>query len=228
MCTPAFEKNLRNELGANAQLPEIFGAQGVHPHDANQITDEIMAEFLRVIRNNKRIVALGETGLDYFFMRQSRESQIEAFRKHLDLARETGLPISLHCRDAKGERDARMDVLNILRDFPTVRCVMHCFSQDQEYADEVLRMPAGHILSFSGTVTYKGSDEIRCVAACVPSDRFVIETDCPYLAPQAIRGKRNEPAYIVETASFLANLREESFEKLAEATTDNAERFFGI
>lgn len=228
MCTPEFEKRLRSELGESVQLPEIFGAQGVHPHDANQVTDEIMNEFLSVIKDNKRVVAIGETGLDYFFMHQPRDVQLTAFRKHLELARETGLPISLHCRDAKDSHDARKDVLKILQEFPTVRCVMHCFSQDQEYAAEVLSMPAGHILSFSGTVTYKGSDEIRGVAASVAPDRFVVETDCPYLAPQTFRGKRNEPAFVVETAKFLANLRGESFERLAEITTGSAERFFGI
>lgn len=121
-----------------------------------------------------------------------------------------------------------MMMLDVLREFPGVRCVMHCFSQDAEYSDAVLAMPAGHILSFSGTVTYKGSDEIRRVAARAPLDRIVVETDCPYLAPAALRGNRNEPAFVVETAKVLAELRGVSVLEFEEVTSRTAERFFWI
>lgn len=211
-----------------AELPQIFGSQGIHPHDSNQTNDEVMAEFLRVIRENSRIVVVGETGLDYFYMRQPKEVQIGSLRKHMQLAQETGLPVSIHCRDPEKSFEAREDMLRMLSDFPGVRCVMHCFSQDRAYAEEVLAMPAGHIISFSGTVSYPSAEEIRQVAVMVPADRIVVETDCPYLTPQVFRGKRNEPAFVVETAKVVAELRGESFEKFSELSSANAERFFGI
>ncbi len=209
-------------------LPQIFGSQGIHPHDSNQTTDEVMAEFLRVIRENSRIVVVGETGLDYFYMKQPKEVQVASLRKHMQLAQEVNLPVSIHCRDAAESFEAREDMLRMLSEFPRVRCVMHCFSQDRAYAEEVLAMSAGHILSFSGTVTYLSADEVRQVAVMVPSDRVVVETDCPYLTPQVFRGKRNEPAFVVETAKVMAALRGESFEKFSEISSANAERFFGI
>ncbi len=216
------------EFSEKTLLPQIFGSQGIHPHDSNQATDEVMVDFLRVIRENSRIVVVGETGLDYFYMRQPKEVQIESLRKHMQLAQETGLPVSIHCRDPEKSFEAREDMLRMLSEFSRVRCVMHCFSQDRAYAEEVLAMPAGHILSFSGTVSYPSADEVRRVAALCPADRIVVETDCPYLTPQTFRGKRNEPAFMVETAKVVAGLRGESLEKFSEISSANAEGFFGI
>lgn len=223
----------------------IFGSQGVHPHDADQMNEEVMQEFRATIRANSMIRVVGETGLDYFYMNQSRTVQLASLRMHMRLAEEVGLPVSIHCREASdgparevamesggvGAHDvlsARRDIIAVLREFPRVRCVMHCFAQDRAYADEVLAMRAGHIISFSGTVTYPRADEVRAVAAAAPVDRIVVETDAPYLAPQSCRGRRNEPAFVVETAKFVAELRGVPFDEFAAVTTRNAERFFGI
>ncbi|MCX6733975.1 MAG: TatD family hydrolase [Candidatus Peregrinibacteria bacterium] len=228
MCRPEYLKEIEGILGDNAILPQIYGSQGIHPHDSNQTTDEVMGDFEKVIRSNKRIVVIGETGLDYFYMNQPKEMQLSSLRKHMVLAEETGLPVSIHCRDAADSLEARKDMLRILAEFPKVRCVMHCFVQDQEYADAVLAMPVGHILSFGGVVTYPSSEALRKVASGVPVDRFVVETDSPYLTPQAFRGKRNEPAFVVATAKVLAEVRGVEVEEIERLTNGTAERFFGI
>lgn len=225
---------------------QIFGSQGVHPHDADQMNEAVIEEFRATIAANPMIRVVGETGLDYFYMRQPREVQLAGLRMHMRLAEEVGLPVSIHCREASdgpagdaagvssslvGVRDAlsaRRDIITVLREFPRVRCVMHCFAQDREYAEEVLAMPAGNIISFSGTVTYPRAEDVRAVAVAAPVDRIVVETDAPYLAPQTCRGRRNEPAFVVETAKFIADLRGMSFDEFATVTTRNAERFFGI
>lgn len=229
MCRESYLDEVRTELGSpDALLPEIYGSQGIHPHDSNQTTDVVISEFLSVIRSNSRIKVIGETGLDYHYMNQPREVQLSSLRMHMKLAEECGLPVSIHCRDAVDSLDARRDILMILREFPAVRCVMHCFVQDQEYADAVLAMPSGHILSFSGVVTYGASDALRKIASGLPADRFVVETDCPYLTPQTFRGKRNEPAFVVETAKVLAGVRGVGFSEIENLTSATAERFFGI
>ncbi len=228
MCRPEYLEEIRGLLGASVTLPEIYGSQGIHPHDSNQTTDEVMGDFEKVIRSNRRIVAIGETGLDYFYMNQPREVQLSSLRKHMVLAQEVGLPVSIHCRDAIDSLDARKDMLKILAEFPKVRCVMHCFVQDQEYADAVLAMPGGHILSFGGVVTYPSSEALRKIASYVPADRFVIETDSPYLTAQAFRGKRNEPAFVVATGKVLAEVRGVEVGEIEKLTGGTAERFFGI
>ena len=124
--------------------------------------------------------------------------------------------------------DARKDILMILNEFPRVRCVMHCFVQDQEYADAVLAMPAGHILSFGGVVTYPASEALRKIASGAPADRFVVETDSPYLTAQAFRGKRNEPAFVVATAKVLAEVRSVEIGEIERLTGGTAVEFFGL
>jgi len=228
MCRPEYVKEIRGILGASVALPQLYGSQGIHPHDSNQTTDEVMADFEKVIRSNKRIVVIGETGLDYFYMNQPKEVQLSSLRKHMILAQEVGMPVSIHCRDAVDSVDARKDMLKILAEFPKVRCVMHCFVQDQEYADAVLAMPVGHILSFGGVVTYPSSEALRKVASGVPADRFVVETDAPYLTAQVFRGKRNEPAFMVATAKVLAEVRGVPVGEIEKLTTRTADTFFGI
>lgn len=229
MCREAYLDQVRSQLGSSdVVLPEIYGSQGIHPHDSNQTTDAVIGDFLSVIRSNSRIKVIGETGLDYHYMNQPRDVQLSSLRMHMKLAEETGLPVSIHCRDAVDSFDARRDMLIVLSEFPRVRCVMHCFVQDQEYADSVLAMSIGHILSFSGVLTYPASDGLRKIASGLPADRFVVETDCPYLTPQIFRGRRNEPVYVIETARVLAQARGVGVGEIEEFTSATAERFFGL
>lgn len=233
MCRIDYQKKLVNdlvEMGIVAdRVPVLYGSQGVHPHDSNQTTDDVMENFGKTIHSNSRIVVVGETGLDYFYMNQPQEVQLASLRRHMVLAGEVGLPVSLHCRDSvSGAGDAARDILMVMREFPRVRCVMHCFSQDQEFADRVLEMSAGHILSFSGVVTYPKSEVLRRVAVTVPADRMVVETDAPYLAPQPYRGKRNEPAFLGETVKYIAQLRGLKYDQFAQQSMENAKRFFAL
>lgn len=181
----------------------IFATAGVHPHDVKTIDDDTYRH-LRELLSHPRVVALGETGLDYFKNYSPQDLQREHFRKQIELALECKKPIIIHCRDAKE------DMISILREYYSNNIdnragIFHCFSGDQELADAALSM--GFYISFSGSVTFKKLEELREVAKNVPADRLFAETDCPYLAPVPKRGKRNEPAYVEHTINLLAELR---------------------
>ncbi len=199
--------------------PELWAAVGIHPNDSRAFTD---AEWDRLesLARHPRVVAIGETGLDWYRDSATPEHQRESFRRQLDLARRLDKPVVIHCRDAMA------DVLAVLRAEPApVRAVMHCFSGDEKDAAECAAM--GLYLSFAGPLTYPKAEALRRAAAAAPEDRIFVETDCPFLAPQERRGKRNEPAYVAATARRLAEVRGVPFEDLARRTTENARRFFG-
>ena len=200
----------------------VHAAVGVHPHDAklyDEAAERLLLEFVR----SKRVVALGEIGLDYHYDNSPREVQHGVFGRQLRLARQEGLPVIIHSRDADD------DTLEILRAeyAGTERGgVMHCFGGGPELAEGALGL--GFYISFAGNVTFKKADALREVARTVPLERLLVETDCPYLAPVPHRGRRNEPAYVVETARFLADLRGVSHEELGRATSENFSRLFGV
>jgi TatD DNase family protein len=198
----------------------VLCSVGTHPHYAHEEPDISVSEIVRLARHPK-VVAIGEAGLDYFYDNSPREMQAQGFRKHIQSARETGLPLVIHARDA----DA--DVASILEEEMAKGCfsaVLHCYTGGIELAQRGLAL--GLYVSFSGILTFKKSDALREVARSVPVERLLVETDAPYLAPGKYRGKRNEPAYIVETAKELARVKGLSFEKLAQATTENFHRLF--
>jgi TatD DNase family protein len=198
----------------------VFCSVGTHPHYAHEELDISVSEIVRLARHPK-VVAIGEAGLDYFYDNSPREAQAQGFRNHILSARETGLPLVIHARDA----DA--DVASILEEEMAkgrFSAVLHCYTGGIELAQRGLAL--GLYVSFSGILTFKKSDALREVARGVPVDRLLVETDAPYLAPGKYRGKRNEPAYIVETANELARVKGLSFEELAQATTENFHRLF--
>ncbi|GAB4390351.1 MAG: TatD family nuclease-associated radical SAM protein [Thermodesulfovibrionales bacterium] len=197
----------------------VYCAVGVHPHDAKDFTEETYLA-LRKWASAEKAVAIGETGLDYHYDHSPREVQREVFARHLALAAETGLPAVIH------SREARADTLDILRDSGITKGVMHCFSGDMEMAERAMSM--GLYISFAGPLTFKNARRLREVAAAVPDDYLLVETDAPYLAPEPLRGKRNEPANIVHTARELASARGVSPEDIARITTLNARRLFGV
>lgn len=202
---------------------DIYAAIGTHPHDA-RLFDERTAELIkRLIRESSRVKAWGEIGLDYHYDNSPREVQREVFRRQLKLAREAGLPVIIHTREAED------DTIGILReewDDPSARGIMHCFSGSRRLAEAT--MDLGFLISFAGVLTFKKADELREVARHVPLDRLLIETDCPYLAPVPFRGKRNEPAHVVEVARCLALLHEKALEEMGHITTNNFSRLFGL
>lgn len=199
----------------------LWGAVAVHPHEAASFDDESL-EQLRSMARHPRVVAIGEIGLDYYYKTPEREVQEAAFRRQLELAADVGLPVIVH------DREAHADVLSILKEAASrgVSGVLHCFSGSYELAMEFIRL--GFYISIAGTVTFKNARRPVEVATNIPFDRLLIETDCPYLSPVPVRGKRNEPAYVRHTAEMIAALRRVPLEELASITSQNASRLFGI
>jgi len=208
-------------LALAAEYDFIFAAVGVHPHEVRELPPDYL-ERLREMCRRPGVVALGEIGLDYYRDLSPREVQRKVFREQLALARELDLPVIIHDRDAHG------DVLDILRKdgVGPAGGVMHCFAGSLEMAAACMEM--GFYISFAGPVTYPNARRPKEVAAAVPLERLLVETDAPYLAPQVHRGKRNEPAYVRHVAEQIAALRGIAVEELARATTANARRLFGL
>ncbi|MDN5326930.1 MAG: TatD DNase family protein [Moorella sp. (in: firmicutes)] len=199
----------------------IYAAVAVHPHDALNF-DEEAAAIIRGLAGDSRVVAIGETGLDYYRNLSPRRRQQEVFHWHLDLARSLRLPVIIH------DRDAHEDTLRILQQAAPYPAggVLHCFSGSWEMARRCLDL--GFYISFAGPVTFKNAVKLRAVAARVPLERLLIETDCPYLTPEPHRGQRNEPAYVGLVAAALAAARGQAVEEVMAATTANARKLFGI
>ncbi|MBI3269629.1 MAG: TatD family hydrolase [Planctomycetes bacterium] len=211
----------RRTLEIARRFPRVYAAVGIHPHDAKAAGEDGWSEFEALARD-PRVVAIGETGLDYAKEYSPREDQFRVFRRQLELAQAIGKPVILHCRNAFD------DCLALIREVrtPPVRGIVHCFSGDAAVAASFLEL--GFHVSFAGPLTYPKSDRLREAAASVPLDRILIETDCPFLAPQPRRGKRNEPAYVVHTGEELARVRGLPAAEVAARTTENARRLFGL
>ncbi|KYH33818.1 TatD family hydrolase [Neomoorella mulderi] len=201
--------------------PFIYAAVAVHPHDAATFDAEAEAVIGGLARDS-RVVAIGETGLDYYRNLSPRQRQQEVFRWHLELARALRLPVIIHDRDAHGDT---LQILKKAGPFPAGG-VLHCFSGSWEMARECLEM--GFYISFAGPVTFKNATKLREIAVRVPLERLLIETDCPYLTPEPHRGRRNEPAYVGLVADAIAAARGLVPEAVSEATAANARRLFGI
>jgi TatD DNase family protein len=213
-------RKLDGLLAIAERYEDVFCSVGTHPHHAHEELD-ISAADLVVMADNIKIVAIGEAGLDYFYDNSPREAQAQGFRAHIAAARETGLPLVIHSREADD------DMARILEDemgkgaFPAV---LHCFTGGRALAMKAIEL--GLYVSFTGILTFKRSDALRAIAAELPADRILVETDAPYLAPGNMRGKRNEPSFVVETAKILAEIRTVSLEQIAEQTTQNFFRLF--
>jgi TatD DNase family protein len=207
-------------IGIAERFPEVFCSVGTHPHHAYEELDIGANELIERTRHPK-VVAIGEAGLDYHYDNSPRAAQEQGFRAHIGAARDTGLPLVIHSRDA----DA--DMAKILREetgkgsFPAV---LHCFTGGRELA--LAGTDLGLYVSFTGILTFKNSESLRAIAKELPADRILVETDSPYLAPGKFRGKRCEPAYVVETAKMLADVRGVSPEEIARQTTENFFRLF--
>ncbi len=202
------------------RFDNIWCSVGVHPHEAGAEGQQA-ADTLISLSGHPKVVGIGETGLDYYYQHSPREAQRESFRVHIAAARQTGLPLIVHSRDADAEMAAILSEEYAKAPFSGV---MHCFSSGRDLAEAALEI--GFYISFSGILTFKSADEVRSIARDVPADRLLVETDAPYLAPMPNRGKRNEPAFVVHTAAQLAALKGLSPEDLAQQTTDNFFRLF--
>ncbi|MBX6328605.1 MAG: TatD family hydrolase [Pseudolabrys sp.] len=207
-------------LAIAEEFADVFCSIGTHPHHAHEEAD-VDARMLADLARHPKIVAIGESGLDYFRNNSPRPAQEASLRQHIAAARETGLPLVIHSRDC----DA--DMARILKEecgkgaFPAV---LHCFTGGRDLALTAIEL--GFYVSFTGILTFKRSEQLRAIAAELPAERILLETDAPYLAPEPHRGKRCEPAHVVETAKVLAAVRRASFDEIARQTTENFHRLF--
>src|SRR6478672_4049618 len=207
-------------LAIAERFPDVFCSVGTHPHHAHEELDIGAAELVQHARHPK-VVAIGEAGLDYHYDNSPREAQEQGFRAHIAAARETGLPLVIHSRDADDDMARILEEETGKGAFPAV---LHCFTGGRDLARRAIAL--GLHISFTGILTFKNSGELRAIAAGLPADRILVETDAPYLAPGRFRGKRNEPAYVVETAKVLAETRGVAFDEIARQTTENFFRLF--
>jgi TatD DNase family protein len=201
--------------------PHVFAAVGVHPHNATDCDEPRIAALAKLARSSK-VVAIGETGLDFHYMHSTAETQERALRSHLQLARTLDLPVMIHCRDA----ERRLCEIVSETGLPPAGGMIHCFTGDAGAAQAFVDL--GFYVSFSGILTFRKADALRAAAMIMPEDRLLIETDAPYLAPEPYRGKRNEPAYVRRTFESLAALRGADASALAARIRDNAARLFRL
>ncbi len=191
----------------------VFCSVGVHPHDSKDYNDSSLIEKLKNHAKHPKVVALGETGLDYYYNNSDEKAQIDCFNMHLNTGIELGLPVIIHTRDAD------VDTISCLDAHSNAKGVFHCFSGSTEFAKQGL--DRGLYISFSGIITFKKAEELREAVKFVPLDRILVETDSPFLAPIPHRGRRNEPAFTLFVAKLVAELKDISLEEVAEATTKN-------
>jgi TatD DNase family protein len=207
-------------LAIAERFADVFCSVGTHPHNAHEELD-IGADDLLRIADNPRVVAIGEAGLDYHYDNSPRDAQEQGLRAHIDAARRSHLPLVIHSRDADADMARILEQETGKGAFPAV---LHCFTGGRDLALRAVAL--GHYVSFSGILTFKKSEDLRAIAAELPADRILVETDAPFLAPGKFRGKRNEPSYVVETAKVLSETRKTGFDEIARQTTENFFRLF--
>lgn len=214
-------RTTKNTLELTRRYSFIYGAAGVHPNETGELNDELM-QWLREAAENPKIVAIGEIGLDYYWDKPDRETQKRWFVRQLDLARETGLPVVIH------SRDAAKDTLDIMKEQKAgdIGGVIHCFSYGVELAREYLNM--GFYLGIGGVLTFKNARKLKEVAEYMPMDRLVLETDCPYLSPVPFRGKRNSSLYLPCVVEAVSRIKGISKEQVEQITYDNARKLYGL
>ena len=198
----------------------IYAAVGSHPDVADEVNEDVLEQYRVLVQNNPKVKAIGEIGLDYHYEDIPREIQLRAFRMQMELARELGLPVIVH------EREAHEDGMQVVRDFPEVTGVFHCYSGSAEMARQLV--DKGWYIGFTGVLTFKNARKALEVAAAIPLERIVLETDCPYMSPEPFRGRRNDPGYIYRMAEKLAEIRGLSVEEIQAITTENGKRLYRI
>ncbi len=212
-------ENSRQAIAIAEAYDFVYAAVGTHPDTADEVDEAVIDEYRRLCSHEK-VKAIGEIGVDYYYETIPREIQLKAFRMQMELARETGLPVIVH------ERDAHDDGMRMIREFPDVTGVFHCYSGSAEMARQLVKM--GWYIGFTGVLTFKNARKAVETAQSIPLDKIVIETDCPFMAPEPFRGKRNHPGYLYRVAERLAELRGLSVEEIQKITTENGKRLYRI
>ena len=210
----------RNASRLSQKYNYLYAAVGSHPDAADEVNEEVLEEYRKLCKLNPKIKAIGEIGLDYHYEDIPRELQLKAFRAQMALAKELGLPAIVH------ERDAHEDGMAVVREFPEVTGVFHCYSGSAEMARQLV--DKGWYIGFTGVLTFKNARKAVEVAASIPLERIVLETDCPYMAPEPFRGKRNHPGYLYRMAEKLAEIRGMSVEEIHTVTVENGRRLYKI
>jgi TatD DNase family protein len=214
---------LERAVGLAERYEEIFAALGTHPHDARLFDDKAEQRIKDLAKRSSRVIAWGEIGLDYHYDNSPRDVQREVFKRQLRAARDCELPVVIHTREAD---DDTIEILQAEWQGSTAGGIMHCFSGAWDLAETAMGL--GLLISFSGNLTFKKANDLRQIAARIPLDRLLIETDCPYLSPEPFRGRRNEPARVVEVARCLATLHGRDTREVATVTTNNFARLFRL
>ena len=210
----------RDAVALAARYDYIYAAVGSHPDAANEITPAVLDEYRMLCKQNPKVRAIGEIGLDYHYEDVPRQRQQEAFRAQMGLAAELTLPVIVH------EREAHEDGMRIVEEFPTVKGVFHCYSGSAEMAKWLVSR--GWYIGFTGVLTFKNARKAVETAAAIPLDRIVLETDCPYMSPEPFRGRRNDPGRLYRMAEALAQIRDLPVEKIHEITMENGKRLYRI
>jgi len=219
LCVSVTLADFPKMVESTTPFKNVYLSCGAHPLNQEDRIDEVE---LYELAQHERVIAVGETGLDYFYAPETKELQEDSFRKHIRVAKRLNKPLIIHTRDA------RQDTLDILKEegADEVGGILHCFTESIAMAKAAMEM--GFYISFSGIVTFKNADELREVAKIVPDDKFLIETDAPYLAPVPHRGKQNQPAYVVDVAKHLASVRGQSVEDIARLSSNNFKQLFNL
>ena len=210
----------RNAVALAEQFPHVYAAVGSHPDVVDEVNEEVLEEYRKLCKLNPKVKAIGEIGLDYHYEDIPREIQKKAFIAQMELAKELDMPVIVH------EREAHDDGMNIIRQFPTVKGVFHCYSGSAEMARQLTKL--GWYIGFTGVLTFKNARKAVETAQSIPLEQIVIETDCPFMAPEPFRGKRNDPSLVYRVAEKLAELRGISVEDAKRITFENGKRLYRI
>ena len=210
----------RHAVTLAEKYDHVYAAVGSHPDVASEVNAAVLEEYRKLCKLNAKVKAIGEIGIDYHYEDIPREIQLHAFRLQMELAQELGLPVIVH------EREAHEDGMAVVREFPNVTGVFHCYSGSAEMARQLV--DRGWYIGFTGVLTFKNARKAIETAASIPLDRIVLETDCPYMAPEPFRGKRNDPGYLYRMAEKLAEIRDLSLEEIQTITTENGKRLYRI
>ena len=208
----------RNAVKLANSYDYIYAAVGSHPDVADEVNEEVLEEYRKLCKLNDKVKAIGEIGLDYYYETIHRETQMRAFRMQMQLAQELDMPVIVH------ERDAHNDGMTIVKEFPKVKGVFHCYSGSAEMARQLVNL--GWYIGFTGVLTFKNARKAVETAASIPLDRIVLETDCPFMAPEPYRGKRNDPGKLYRMAEKLAEIRGLSVEEIHRITVENGKRLY--
>ena len=216
------DKSFKNILEIVENYNSVYGTYGIHPHEAKKHKTIKSSYIVEKVKKNKKIIGIGESGLDFYYNHSEKKDQISSFLEHIDASQKLNLPLIVHTRSAE---DDTLEILKKATQKKDLKILIHCFTGTKEFAFKLLDI--GAYISASGVVTFKKSKELAETFKEIPTNRILVETDSPYLAPEPLRGKPNEPSYITHTVRFLSVLKNISYEKFSETTTQNFFNLFG-